>query len=51
MALRIINGDTPSEMAIESQKDLTLTVNPAAAKRMGVEIPSNIIDEDTEIIQ
>jgi putative ABC transport system substrate-binding protein len=39
MALRILKGDKPQTMAIESQKELTLTLNPAAAERMGVTLP------------
>jgi putative ABC transport system substrate-binding protein len=39
MALRILKGEKPQTMAIESQKELTLTLNPAAAERMGVTLP------------
>lgn len=42
MALRILKGEKPQEMAIESQKDLTLTLNPAAAERMGVTLPETL---------
>ncbi|TEB16028.1 ABC transporter substrate binding protein [Pelotomaculum sp. FP] len=42
MALRILKGEKPQEMAIESQKELTLTLNPAAAARMGVTLPEEL---------
>lgn len=42
MALRILKGEKPQEMAIESQKELTLTLNPAAAERMGVTLPETL---------
>lgn len=42
MALRILKGEKPQVMAIESQKDLTLTLNPAAAERMGVTLPETL---------
>ncbi|MBO8129014.1 MAG: ABC transporter substrate-binding protein [Peptococcaceae bacterium] len=51
MALRVLDGANPAEMPIESQKDLKLTINPAAAERMGVTIPEELITEDTEIIK
>lgn len=42
MALRVLKGEKPQDMAIESQKELSLTLNPAAAGRMGVTIPAEI---------
>lgn len=42
MALRILKGEKPQEMAIESQKELSLTLNPAAAARMGVTISEEL---------
>lgn len=42
MALRILKGEKPQDMAIESQKELTLTLNPAAAERMGVKLSDEL---------
>jgi len=42
MALRILKGEKPQDMAIERQKELTLTLNPAAAERMGVTLPEEL---------
>ncbi|WP_366924472.1 ABC transporter substrate-binding protein [Metallumcola ferriviriculae] len=51
MAVRVINGEKPAEMAIESQKELDIVVNLGAAERMGVEIPQEIIDQAKEVIE
>ncbi len=51
MALRVIEGEKPADMAIESQKDLDVVVNLGAAERMGVEIPQDIIDKAKEVIK
>lgn len=42
MALRVLKGEKPQDMAIESQKELSLTLNPAAAGRMGVTLPDEL---------
>ncbi len=51
MALRVIKGDDPASMPIESIKDIDIVINPAAAERMGVEIPQEIIDQAKEVIE
>lgn len=42
MALRVLKGEKPQDMPIESQKELSLTLNPGAAERMGVTIPEEM---------
>jgi len=42
MALRVLSGEKPQDMSIESQKELALTLNPAAAARMGVMLPDGL---------
>ena len=42
MALRVLQGEKPQDMPIESQKELTLTLNAGAAERMGVTLPEEI---------
>lgn len=45
MAVRILTqGADPASTPVESQKDLTVYVNKAAAERMGVTIPSDLLD-------
>jgi len=42
MALRVLQGEKPQDMPIESQKELSLTLNLGAAERMGVTIPEEM---------
>lgn len=51
MALRVINGENPAEMAIESLKDIDVVVNLQAAARMGVTIPQELIDSAKRVIE
>ncbi|RKD27059.1 sugar ABC transporter substrate-binding protein [Ammoniphilus oxalaticus] len=52
MAIRILKGEAePAEMAIETQKNLGLTINKKAAERFGVTIPQKLLDEAVEIIE
>jgi len=46
MAVRILTEDAdPATMPVETQTELELYVNPAAAEAMGVEIPQSMLDE------
>nr|WP_300143814.1 ABC transporter substrate-binding protein [Propionicimonas sp.] len=46
MAVRILTeGAKPATMPVETQKELTLVVNKAAAARMGVELPADLLAE------
>lgn len=52
MAVRIIEeGAVPAEMAVETQENMTLTINISAAERMGVEIPQALLDRADEIVE
>jgi len=51
MALRVIEGDDPASMPIESLNDIDIVINPGAAERMGVELPQEIIDQAKEVIE
>ncbi|GAA1853162.1 ABC transporter substrate-binding protein [Brevibacterium marinum] len=52
MALKILqDGEKPADMPVETSSDLELVVNPDAAKRQGVEIPQDIIDEADSVIE
>lgn len=44
MALRVLGGEDPATMAVETLDDLELVVNPDAAERMGVTIPDSVTD-------
>lgn len=45
MAVEIINGKKPAEMAIQAQKDTELVINLKAAERIGLTIPQEVLDQ------
>lgn len=51
MALKIIKGDEPQDMAIEGQEGTDLTLNLKAAKNMGVTISEEMIAKAKEVIK
>ncbi|WP_324649291.1 ABC transporter substrate-binding protein [Georgenia sp. H159] len=52
MAVRVLEeGADPAEMPIETQTELMLIVNPAAAERMGVEVPAELLDRADTVIE
>ncbi|MFD1211212.1 ABC transporter substrate-binding protein [Arthrobacter sp. GCM10027362] len=52
MAVKILkDGAKPAEMPIEKASDLELVVNEAAAKRMGVEIPAEVLKSADNVVQ
>ncbi len=52
MAVRILEeGADPGEMAVETFDDLLLIVNPAAAERMGVEVPADMLERADEVVE
>lgn len=52
MAVKILTADAdPATTPVETQSDPQLVINPAAAKRMGVEIPQELLDQADKIIE
>lgn len=51
MALEVLAGSDPAEMAIQGQEDLNLIINKQAAEAMGVEVPQTLLDQANEIIE
>ncbi|QGY40407.1 ABC transporter permease [Pseudodesulfovibrio cashew] len=51
MAIRILNGAKPGDTPVEFQKKLTFQVFPAAAKKMGLEVPQSVIDQADKVIE
>lgn len=47
MAIRILEGADPATTPVETPSELSYVVNVEAAKRMGVEIPQDILDQAT----
>lgn len=51
MALRIlVDGEDPATMAVETQENLELTVNPEAADMFGVEISEELIERADVVV-
>ena len=41
--MKILRGADPATTPVEIQESLEFTVNPEAAKRMGTEIPADVL--------
>lgn len=50
MAVKILNGEKPNEIAPEFMKDFPLVVNQTRATEIGVEIPSSLLEAADKII-
>lgn len=51
MAIRIlVDGEDPAAMAVETQSDLELTINPDAAEAMGLELPQDVLDRADVVV-
>ncbi|NDK32052.1 ABC transporter substrate-binding protein [Nesterenkonia haasae] len=51
MAIRIlVDGEDPASMAVETQSELELTVNPDAAEEMNVELPQEVLDRADVVV-
>ncbi len=48
---RILNGEKPGDIAVTGVEELSLHVNPAAAKRMGVTLSDDVISSAAEVIE
>ncbi|MBC9936149.1 MULTISPECIES: ABC transporter substrate-binding protein [unclassified Leucobacter] len=52
MAIKILQeGADPATMPVETSNQLELVINPAAAARMGVELPAAIVDRADRVIE
>lgn len=51
MIVRILNGEKPGTIAVETPKILNLVVNAKAAKQMGVTIPESVLKAAQKVIQ
>ncbi|PYF99093.1 putative ABC transport system substrate-binding protein [Georgenia satyanarayanai] len=52
MAVQILTGGAdPAEMPIETLEEWPLIVNPAAAERMGVELPAELVERADTVIE
>ncbi|MCI7551824.1 MAG: ABC transporter substrate-binding protein [Actinomycetaceae bacterium] len=52
MAVEILTqGADPATMAVQAQQNPQLVVNPAAAERMGITLPQDLLDEADQVIE
>jgi putative ABC transport system substrate-binding protein len=47
--VKILNGTKASDIPVEKGKVISLSVNTAAAERMGVTLPQTIIDQAAKV--
>lgn len=51
MALKVIQGDKPQDMPIESQKEFALTLNKKNADAIGITIPEDVLSKAVNLIK
>lgn len=51
MVAKVLKGTKPSAIPVETTKQIILTVNPAAAKRMGATVPDALLKQATKVVK
>jgi putative tryptophan/tyrosine transport system substrate-binding protein len=51
MVVRILNGEAPGAIAVESPSKVELVVNPKAAQQMGVKIPDAMLKDAAKVVK
>ena len=51
MAVRVLEGENPGEMAIETQKDPQLIINKSGAERLEITISEELLTRADKIIE
>ncbi len=51
MVVRVLKGEQPGTIAVESPSQVELAINPNAALKMGVKIPANVLSQATQVTQ
>jgi putative ABC transport system substrate-binding protein len=51
VAIRVLNGEKPGDIAIASASVTSLSLNPKSAKLMGVELPADLIAQAARIVE
>ena len=51
MIVRVLNGEKPGTIAVETPKTLNLVINAKAAKQMGITVPESILKTAQKVIQ
>ena len=50
IVLRILNGESPSEIGTEYLEDLDLYINTSVASRLGIEIPADMLENAAYVV-
>ena len=50
IVLRILNGESPSEIGTEYLEDLHLYINTSVASRLGIEIPADMLENTAYVV-
>lgn len=48
-AVEILEGKKPSEIEVTTQQELSIVINTDVAKKLGIEIPQDILDKATKV--
>jgi putative ABC transport system substrate-binding protein len=51
VAIRVLNGEKPGEIAVASAPVTSLSLNPKSAKLMGVELPGDLMAQAARIVE
>lgn len=51
MVVRILEGENPGSIAPQTSENVQLFINPGAARKQGVELPPELIERATQVIQ
>lgn len=51
MAVRVLEGEDPATMPVETLTEVELYVNTAAAENLGIDIPQELLDEAAEVYE
>ena len=51
IAARVLEGEKPQDIPIESSKDLKIIINKKSAEILGIEIPEDVLSKADEILE
>ncbi len=51
IVVRVLNGESPGNISVESPAKVELVVNPEAAAQMGVKIPDAVLQEAVQVVK
>lgn len=51
MAVQVLNGENPGDIAVKTMTDMDIYLNQKTADELGIEIPSNVLEEAAEIFE